>query len=317
MPAAPQLVRLLPAVPSRAACPAGDAGEQETSFGSAVSFAFFAPFVPLRYELETMIRLIATDIDGTLLDSTNSVPDDHRRALEEASKRGVLLALVTTRRRASSVAVAQALELPCACISHNGARTWDWQGNELRHLTLELNLARELVAFADRRDIPLVVTIDERNYFDQRYPKAPALLAQGDRIVASLQDILTHEPTRIIAAGGRIDELYDTFGAASDSIVLHRYYSRTGSIASAVVTHPRAVKEDALAELAERSGIQAREVLALGDAEADAGILAWAGVGVAMANAMPEALAAADWVAPSNDKAGLAVAVRRFVLGET
>jgi Cof subfamily protein (haloacid dehalogenase superfamily) len=261
-----------------------------------------------------MIRLIATDIDGTLLDSDNSVPDAHRRALAEAVERGVLLALVTARKRDSSMAVARALELPCACISHNGARTWDWNGNELRHLKLDLGLAREIVTFADQRELPLVVTIDERNYYDRRYPMSPSLLGSDERIEASLIDILTAEPTRIIAAGGKIDDLVDAFSAAHDSIQVHRYYSRSGSIASAVVTHPRAVKEDALAELAGRAGIAAHSILALGDAEADAGVLQWAGVGVAVANAMPEALAAADWIAPPNDEGGLAVAVQRFVL---
>ncbi len=58
----------------------------------------------------------------------------------------------------------------------------------------------------------------------------------------------------------------------------------------------------------------ADEVLALGDAEADAGMLAWAGVGVAMGNAMPEACRAADWIAPTHDQAGFAAALERFVL---
>jgi 5-amino-6-(5-phospho-D-ribitylamino)uracil phosphatase len=97
--------------------------------------------------------------------------------------------------------------------------------------------------------------------------------------------------------------------------VLHRYYSREGAAISAVLTHPRATKEDALAELVEQIGVRREEVLALGDAEADAGMIRWAGVGVAMGNAMPEARAAADWVAPSHDEAGLAAAIERFVPG--
>jgi hydroxymethylpyrimidine pyrophosphatase-like HAD family hydrolase len=57
-------------------------------------------------------------------------------------------------------------------------------------------------------------------------------------------------------------------------------------------------------------------VLALGDAEADAEMLRWAGVGVAMGNAMNEALQAADWVAPSHDDAGFAAALGRFILSD-
>lgn len=264
-----------------------------------------------------MIGLIATDIDGTLLDSADTVPAANRRALAEAVAQGVLLALVTARRRASTVAVARALGLPCACVSHNGARSWDWQGHELRHLTLDLALAREIVAFAEQHNIALVVTIDERNFFNTYYPVSAGLLGSDDHITASLDRVLTAAPTRIIVAGEGIGELCEAFGGDDDVIVLRRYFSRAGSIASAVVTHPCAVKEDALAELARRAGVEAPNVLALGDAEADAGMLRWAGVGVAMGNAMPEAVAAADWIAPSNDQAGLAVAVQKFVLRVT
>jgi 5-amino-6-(5-phospho-D-ribitylamino)uracil phosphatase len=71
---------------------------------------------------------------------------------------------------------------------------------------------------------------------------------------------------------------------------------------------------NALSELCAEEGIHAEEVLALGDAEADAGMLRWAGVGIAMANAMAEARAAADWLAPSHDAAGVAAALDRFVV---
>ncbi|HEX6291603.1 MAG TPA: HAD family hydrolase [Herpetosiphonaceae bacterium] len=261
------------------------------------------------------IRLIATDIDGTLLDSENQVPPAHQRALAAALERGVLLALATARKRTSTYAIAEQLGIPCACIAHNGARMWDWDGHELRHLVVELDLAREIARFADRLSIPLILTVDEMNYYSPAYPFNAVLRGADDRQVASSLDALSAPPTRIIATGREgVDLLCDAFGSARDSIVVHRYYSREGSIVSAVLTHPRATKEDALAELTQRIGVQPSEVLALGDAEADAGMLRWAGVGVAMGNAMPEARAAATWVAPTHDEAGLAAAIERFVL---
>lgn len=261
------------------------------------------------------IRLIATDLDGTLLDSANQVPPANRAALHAAVARGVRLALVTARKRSTAMAVARALALPCACIAHNGARSWDWEGRELRHLTLDLALAREIAAFADRHAIPLVVTVDEVNYYNAFYPIAAAQLGAADRVVAASHLALHAPPTRIIAAGHPgVEQLCQAFGTASEAIALHRYYSRGGALFSAVITHPRATKEDAVAELCATLGIQAEEVLALGDAEADVGLLRWAGVGVAMGNAMPEARAAADWIAPHHDQAGLAAALERFVL---
>ncbi len=82
-----------------------------------------------------MIRLIATDLDGTLLNSDDAIPAANIRALERVSVQGVRLVLVTARKAASTVAVAQQLPVPCAQIMHNGARTWDWEGKELRHLS--------------------------------------------------------------------------------------------------------------------------------------------------------------------------------------
>jgi 5-amino-6-(5-phospho-D-ribitylamino)uracil phosphatase len=262
------------------------------------------------------IRLIATDIDGTLLDSDNLLPAANRRALLRALAQDVQIALVTARKRDSTYAVAAELSLPCACIVHNGARTWDWQGRELRHLTIDLTLAQEIARFADRLALPLILTIDEMNYYSRAYPLRPELQGAADRQVVSLLDVLHGPPTRVIATGAvGVELLHEAFGSAPDSIVLHRYYSREGAAISAVLTHPRATKEDALAELVEQIGVRREEVLALGDAEADAGMIRWAGVGVAMGNAMPEARAAADWVAPSHDEAGLAAAIERFVPG--
>ena len=262
----------------------------------------------------SMIRLIATDLDGTLLDSDGRIPLENRRALERAVKSGVRLALATARKASTTASVARALGLPCARIAHNGARIWDWTGRELRHYRLPMELAESIACFADAHNIGLITTIDEVNYYGGA---ARALLyAPEDIGVPSNREAISGPPTRIIAVGSpEIDLLCEEFGDAPDSLVLHRYYSRVGALESAVLTHPKATKEHALAELCAEEGIHAEEVIALGDAEADAGMLRWAGVGIAMANAMAEARAAADWLAPSHDGAGVAAAIDRFVVG--
>jgi 5-amino-6-(5-phospho-D-ribitylamino)uracil phosphatase len=258
------------------------------------------------------VRLIATDLDGTLLNSEGIVPEANRRALQRAVGRGVHLALVTARRASSTRTIADLLGLPCARIIHNGARTWDWSGVELGHYRIPLGLAEEIAQYADRHDIGLIMTIDEVNYYGGG--SRVVWRDNEDKVTRTNVEALVAPPTRIIVAGAEaIDRLWGRFGNAPDSIVVHRYYSRVGAIESAVITHPRATKENALAELCERYSINPDEVMALGDAEADAGMLRWAGVGVAMANGMPEAHAAATWIAPSHDEAGVAAAVERFV----
>lgn len=259
------------------------------------------------------IRLIATDLDGTLLNSAGLIPDANRHALDRALRLGVRLVLVTARRASSAAAIADLLGLPCARIVHNGARMWDWSGEELAHYRLALPLAQAVAGFADQHGIGLIMTVDEVNYYGGG---ARTLWRDLDDIVVPTNlEALVAAPTRIIAAGAAgIDLLYEQFAGAADSVVVHRYYSRVGAVESAVMTHPMATKRWALADLCRRHAIDAAEVMTLGDAEADAEMLAWAGVGVAMANAMDEARAAASWIAPSHDDAGVAAAIEQFIL---
>lgn len=261
------------------------------------------------------IRLIATDIDGTLLDSNNKLPPDNVQVLQQTVERGVYLALVTARKVNTTRRIAALLNLPCALIVHNGARIWDWHGHELRHLTITLELARAIAKFADNQGIPLMTTVDEVNYYGPGYPLNSAHDGADQRVSTNVATVVA-APTRIITVGARgIDLLEGMWGGGHDNVVIHRYYSREGAMYSAVLTHARANKADALDELCTRMGIAAHEVLALGDAEADVPMLRWAEIGVAMGNGMTEARAAADWIAPSHDNGGFVTAVERFVLG--
>lgn len=264
------------------------------------------------------VRLIATDIDGTLLDSTDTVPPANLDAIRRASAAGVRLALVTARKLSSTQYIADLVGVPCALLSHNGARAWDWSGNELWHLTIPLQTALEVANFADEHGLPLISTVDEHNFHGPGFPRPISGVdaTADEHWVRSNVEALQAAPTRMIVVGEvAIDALCDAFGTAAETLVIHRYYSRVGSLASAVLTHPRANKAHALQALCSRVALEAAEVLALGDAEADVPMLHWAGIGVAMGNGMPEALAAADWIAPGHDEAGFAVAVERFVLG--
>ena len=71
-----------------------------------------------------MIRLLAIDIDGTLLDSRGRIPDAHRQALGDASAQGVAIALVTGRSFHFTRPIADLLQMPVTMIVNNGAMTY-------------------------------------------------------------------------------------------------------------------------------------------------------------------------------------------------
>ncbi len=203
------------------------------------------------------IELIATDIDGTLLDRYNKLPAANLAALGAAAALGAQVALVTARKRSSTEGIARLLGRPCALITHNGARIEGWDGRELQHLRIPLAEARQIAAFADRRGIPLVVTIDEVNHFSADYPVAD--IGPDSRRVGSMVAAMVAAPTRIIAVGeAGIAALYGEFAGAADSLMIHRYYSRVGALRSAVITHPAADKGTALARLCRPPGLLRR-----------------------------------------------------------
>jgi hypothetical protein len=260
-----------------------------------------------------LIRLIATDVDGTLMPPGGTVPAENREALRAAAERGVHLALATVRFRPSALRVVEALGIPCHLVSQGGATVYDPDGRLLHETVIPLDLAREVAAFADASGVGLLTTIDGEHRFGPGYVYGLPGLPPPPPPLASNLVALTKAPTRFMATGPRsVDLLLERFSGAPLRIV--RHHRPDGSVVDCAVTHVSASKEAGLAALCAGLGVGMDEVLALGDAEADVGMLRAAGVGVAVANAPEHVRAAADWVAPSAAECGLAAAVRRFVL---
>ena len=261
--------------------------------------------------VDTMIKLIATDIDGTLLNSQGQLPDEHRVALAAAQACGVLIVLATARKRDSTVRIGDQLGIPYAMVCQSGAALYDQEHMPIGEIAIDIDLAHAVASVADQHGYGLVTTIREQNYHLAGMNLAKNPEGFGN-LVASNLDALIAPPTRLLALGEQATMLLiERFRDAP--LRFNRHY-RDGKLLDTVITAAGATKEQGLAVFCERLGIASSEVLALGDAEADIGMLRMAGVGVAMGNAQPEVLAVANWVAPTNDQAGVAAAVRRFVL---
>lgn len=258
------------------------------------------------------MKLIATDIDGTLIDHTGRLPEANRTALAQAHARGVRVALATVRKRDAAEVIVRQLGLPCLLICEGGAAVYDERAAPLRTLTMPLELARAVAALADEHGLPLLTTVDEVSYFGPGSP-APRFMAKSGVDVERNLDALAGPPTRFIVRGARgVELLMQTFAGAPLRFV--RHYLPDGSLYDAAITHLEATKELALEFLSARLEIPLAQTLAIGDAEADIGMLRAAGAGVAVGDARAPVREAADWVAPPAAQAGVAAAVRRFVL---
>ena len=274
------------------------------------------------------IRLIALDIDGTVLNSHFEVSAANRAAIAEATRRGIEVALVTGRRYDFALPVAQQIESPLTMIVNNGAmvRTSDGQ-TPVRHLLSRETARRVLEATGPWRDGTAVVfdrpkanqvMLESIDWNDPTrggyYRRNREFLAEANPLESSL----TEDPIQVMFTGTvapmREAELVLQSVQFAHEFALAATVYEAKDFSMIDVIHPSVSKGAALAEWAGLRGVAPREILAIGDNHNDLEMLSFAGVPVVMGNSVPE-LKTRGWpVTGSNDEDGVAAAIERFAL---
>jgi len=258
------------------------------------------------------IDLIALDLDGTLLASDESISVRNRTAIKEALSNGIRVVLVTGRGVDTPIRVSKELGLNLPVICSHGALTKDFGANKtLESIPVPLPYAKRMVEFAEREGLAIAIYIEEAFYRlqgseifmdDMRGP--------GWHEAPSLAEILTEAPTFIRFLGEEsVNRMRREFG---DLPLSFRYETWRDFVECAVLSRD-ASKKNALARLSADFGIPAERVLAIGDSRNDVPMLRWAGIGVAMGNALPEVRESVRHLTASNDRDGVALAIERFV----
>lgn len=275
-----------------------------------------------------MIRLAAIDIDGTLIDTRSQVPEENRKAIERAIERGVQIILVTGRRYDFTQSIRAQLPAAVGMIVNNGALIKSSSGCTLLRRLLPGRVARSVIGATPhfRENAALVFDRPAANQIVfERIPwEDPLRRGYFERNreylteISPLEDALTEDPIQVMytgAVGGMrrlVAELAALDFAADFSIATAEYEARNFTIVD--VIERACSKASALAEWANRHGIQRDEIFAIGDNLNDREMLSFAGLAVVMANAVPE-LKTQGWpVTLSNDEAGVAAAIQRYIL---
>ncbi|HEY5341317.1 MAG TPA: Cof-type HAD-IIB family hydrolase [Candidatus Aquilonibacter sp.] len=259
------------------------------------------------------IDLIALDLDGTLLDPSEAISPANRSAIAAALDRRVHIVLVTGRGSDAPLAFARDLALRDPLICAHGAMTKDVRtGRDVRHVAIAHKFSAPLLRFAHEHQLDGAVYVDERFHRragSRRYMDD----MQGPHWVeiASLLELADREPTFIRFFG---KAAVDAISAHFAGTAVHFKFETWGDFEELAITSLEATKERALAQLCADLHVPASRVLAIGDSRNDVPMLRWAGVGVAMANALPEVIEAVPNVTTSNDEDGVARAIERFVL---
>lgn len=286
-----------------------------------------------------MIRLIALDLDGTVLDSHGQIPDANRTAIARAIDAGVEVAIATGRRYEFARPIFERLPAPLTLILSNGAIVKSHEGQTLMRRLLPRAAARAVILRTreHRGSAALVfdrpgegqVIFEAIDWNDRRH----RLFFEANRPFVSerspLEEALSEDPVQLMFTGGCV-AMRGLFNGLRDAAVSEpRTASREGEGYSVALTEYEhrdfslvdvmqagCSKGSALAAWAERQGLSPNEVMAVGDNLNDLEMLEFAGTPIVMGNAIDD-LKTRGWTATAtNDDAGVAKAIETFVLAE-
>ncbi len=269
------------------------------------------------------IKLIAFDIDGTILDDQKQLVSANREAFQEAERKGLILCIASGRMLSTIESVEKQLGVDCVIIAYNGGMIAGRRAEGrplLGHNPVPADVADFLIGFAREHGYLLNFYHQDLLYAEENQSENPLLAVYSRRTGASyklIRDLQSFfpgvTPTKLILL------------AESDqcSRLLPELRRRLAGRACIVksepeyleITAPGIDKGSALPVIAGRYGISTNEIMAVGDAENDIGMLRAAGWGVAVANASPEVKVCARCITErTNNEGGAAEAIYRWAM---
>ncbi len=261
-------------------------------------------------------RLIATDMDGTLLTPNNEITAETLSAIKSAQEKGVVFTLSTGRPLQGVKKYVQQLELDCPIITYNGAviahsRT----GEIIFSQNMDTADARKVYSLAKDKNVMFIIWSQNRLYASEISEKThfyEGITSTKAELITDFESLLEQGITKFLWydtpenldkwAGELQDESLEKTTFVKSRPYFMEFFSNKVS------------KAVAMEKLGEYYGIDKAEMIAVGDMSNDLPMIQYAGLGVAMANAVDAVKSAADYITASNTENGVAKVIKKFVL---
>jgi HAD superfamily hydrolase (TIGR01484 family) len=245
-------------------------------------------------QVKKQFKLIALDMDGTLLNEEGEVSEENRRAIEEAQAKGVHVVLSTGRSILSCRPFAESLKLSSYLVTVNGSEVWDSTGNLLERTILDGEHIQKMWELKNTHNTRFWAVTSDRIWREE-FP----------------EDVLSHEWLKF---GFDVDE-DDVRETILTELSKNGMLEITNSSPTNIEVNAIGInKARALVTICNQLDITMDDVIAMGDSLNDIAMIEQAGCGVAMGNAQPIVKEAADWVTGTNAEDGVAKAIRHWVL---
>lgn len=264
-----------------------------------------------------MVRLIAMDLDGTLVKGQHGITPRVRRAIHAARDAGIEVTIATGRMFRSARRFAEDLEVTLPIICYQGSLVRDpVTGVTHRHDVLPTGPAQAAVRFARRRGLHVNAYIDDALYMEADTPEGRFYAASSNVPITFVDDLV-----KAVAAGSTKLVFVMDENRVLDAIAAMD--GQFGPTVQATRSHPRfaeVVRRDvnkgrALAIVAEAAKVPIEQTMGIGDNLNDLDLVRAAGLGVAMGDGDPRVLAAADWITGTYEDDGVAQAIERLLNG--
>ncbi len=264
------------------------------------------------------IRLLAIDLDGTLVNDRLEMDPRDIAAVRAATAAGVHVVIATGRMFRSSLPYAQQLGLSGPIINYQGAVVRDIGSEEVLYkCELTLPMQRRVLEYAEPRDWHVNVYVDEQVYTAHARPEADLyekISMVPYEVVGPLSSWVRRESTKMVLVDLDPEEVPARM--AELTAWMDGVATVTKSLAWFIeVINPEVSKARAVAMVAARLGVSQADVCTIGDNKNDSEMIAWAGFGVAMGTAPDDVRRLAKYVTGAPEEAGVAQVIERFVLG--
>jgi hypothetical protein len=272
---------------------------------------------------EKDIKLLVLDIDGTIAGQSNTLSHPVKEVIAAVQAKGIKVAIATGRMYCSALRFHQEIGSTLPLVAYQGAWIQDPNTQEIhRHLSVSREIALQLLEYFEQPDLRSLLSVHfyiNDQLYVREITKETESYQQRCGVnaipVADLRQLLDHEPTKILALcddASLIQQLLTN--------LRHRYKPTELYMTTSVATFLEAAnthvnKGNAVRYLAEEMlGLESHNVMTIGDNFNDVEMLSYAGISVAMGDAPDQVQAIADWVAPSVELDGAAIAMEKFLL---
>lgn len=266
----------------------------------------------------TRFRLVASDLDGTLLNEHGELTQHTIEVIRRVVDQGIRFVLATTRNLYSVRTFADQIGINEPVICSNGAHVLSSPyGTEWAYHTISESTARAIAAFADENNWSLYTTIGDMTYWRQAQHEDPSFGKPELTLVERNSEAITDRPLRIFINDpqgmGALGSYCET--NLGEDCYVERYF-KDGELWSLGIFAMQANKQNALEIIQEKLGTSREETMVCGDNPNDIPLFQAGGWRVAMGNAVGELKRLADVIAPTNSEDGVAWALEKYILSD-